>query len=125
MMISFPFERRLSTWKGRPLLNIPWIMISDYSPRHWKELGIQGDCPFHFTQDELNSHLVDSEGWNEVHDFFDSIEGLVKRDGWTHHETFDAALEFFSNLRKLGLKDMKDEEREKFEKQTRWAKSRN
>ncbi|KAJ5587245.1 uncharacterized protein N7459_003010, partial [Penicillium hispanicum] len=92
--------------------------------RHWKELDIQGDCPFHFTNDELNSHSVDAEGWNEVQDFFDSIEGLVKRDGWTHNETFDAAFEFFSNLRKLGLRHMKDEEREKFEKQTRWAQSR-
>ena len=60
-----------------------------------------------------------------MQDFFDSVEGLVKRDGWTHHETFDAALAFFSDLRKMGLKHMKGEEREKFEKQARWAKGKN
>ncbi|CRL22533.1 Aminoglycoside phosphotransferase [Penicillium camemberti] len=49
--------------------------------RHWKELGMQGECPIHFTDNELQGHLVDAEGWNEVQDFFDSIEGLVKRDG--------------------------------------------
>jgi hypothetical protein len=65
--------------------------------------------------------LQDAEGWNEVQDFFDSIEGLVKRDGWTHNETFDDALEFFSSLRKVGLKDMKGKEKERFEKETRWA----
>lgn len=56
-----------------------------------------------------------------MHDFFDSVEGLVKRDGWTHHETFDAAMAFFSDLRKMGLKHMKGKERENFEKQTLWA----
>lgn len=51
-------------------------------------------------------------GWNEVQDFFDSIEGFVKRDDWTHSGTFDAAFQFFSDLRKLGLKRMKGEERD-------------
>ncbi|KAJ5965160.1 uncharacterized protein N7479_005036, partial [Penicillium vulpinum] len=63
--------------------------------RYCKELGIEGDCPIHFTEDELQSHLVDAEGWNEVQGFFDGIEDLLKRDGWTHHDTFDAALTLF------------------------------
>ncbi|KAF9894411.1 Phosphotransferase enzyme [Aspergillus nanangensis] len=90
--------------------------------RHWKELCHQGDCPYHFTEEELKSHAADADGWNEVQDFFDSIDGLVKRDGWTHPETFDAAFNFFSHLRKLGLKGMKGEERDVFDKQTSWAK---
>ena len=83
---------------------------------------MQGECPYHFTQDELHSHSVDAEGWNEVQDFFDSIEGLVKRDGWTSHDTFDAAFKFFSELRERGLGHMKGEEREVFDRQTRWAR---
>ncbi|KAJ5551863.1 hypothetical protein N7461_006561 [Penicillium sp. DV-2018c] len=74
--------------------------------RYWQELGIQGECPYHFTQDELHSHSVDAEGSNEVQDFFDSIEGLVKRDGWTYPDTFEAAFNFFSELRKRGLETM-------------------
>jgi hypothetical protein len=62
--------------------------------------------------------LVDAEGWNEVQDFFDSVEGLVKRDGWTHHDTFDAALALFSDLRETGLRQMGGKEREDFEKET-------
>ncbi|KAJ8097678.1 kinase-like domain-containing protein [Lipomyces tetrasporus] len=113
-----PVEFAGNTWDddivsfGEALINVE---------RHWKELAIEGSCPIHFTEDELESHLQDAEGWNEVQDFFDSINGLVKRDGWTHHETFGDALEFFSSLRKVGLKDMKGKEREKFEKETRWA----
>lgn len=100
------------------------LLIPDWSPRNWKELGIQEDCPIHFTEDELKSHLVDAEGWNEVQDFFDSIEDLVKRDGWTHHETFNAALALFSDLRKMGLQHMRGKERENFKKQTRWVKDK-
>lgn len=87
-------------------------------------MGMPGDCPYHFTSEELRSHAVDAEGWNEVQDFFDSIEGLVKRDGWTHSDTFDAAFQFFSDLRKLGLKRMKGEEREIFDKHTSWARGK-
>lgn len=69
----------------------------------------------------MKNHLHDAEGWNEVQDFFDSINGLVKRDGCTHNETYDEALGFFSRLRKVGLREMKGKEREKFERVTRWA----
>ncbi|KAJ6121362.1 hypothetical protein N7512_003827 [Penicillium capsulatum] len=92
--------------------------------KHWKELGVPGQCPYHFSQDELVRHSLDAEGWNEVQDFFDSIEDLVKRDGWTHSETFDVALRFFSDLRKEGLEHLKGEDRENFEKETRWTRRR-
>jgi hypothetical protein len=91
--------------------------------RYWHDLGIQGDCPYSFTQAELHTHSVDADGWNEVQDFFDSIEGLVKRDGWTSPETFDAAFGFFSELRKRGLEHLKGDERDIFERQTRWARN--
>ncbi|PYI29456.1 kinase-like protein [Aspergillus indologenus CBS 114.80] len=87
--------------------------------RHWPALGIQGECPYHFTPEEIHDHSVDAEGWNEVQDFFDSIEGLVKRDGWTSPDTFDAAFNFFSELRERGLSHMKGEEKRAFDRQTR------
>ncbi|KAJ5581571.1 hypothetical protein N7535_000191 [Penicillium sp. DV-2018c] len=90
--------------------------------RYWQELGIQGECPYHFTQDELHSHSVDAEGSNEVQDFFDSIEGLVKRDGWTYPDTFEAAFNFFSELRKRGLETMTGKEKKAFDRATRWAR---
>ncbi|KAI9376025.1 kinase-like domain-containing protein [Aspergillus egyptiacus] len=91
----------------------------------WQDLGTTGNCPYHFTEEELKNHLADADGWNEVQDFFDSIEDLVQRDGWTHHETFEQARRFFEELREVGLKRMKcKKEREIFDKQTAWARSR-
>ncbi len=89
--------------------------------RYWNDMGLQTPCPIHFTLEEIKSHLQDAESWNEVQDFFDSIQNIVQRDGWTHHETFDEALAFFADLRSIGLKDMKGREREWFEERTRWA----
>ncbi|KAJ5472136.1 hypothetical protein N7539_008705 [Penicillium diatomitis] len=83
-----------------------------------KTMKNQGNCSYHFTEEELKSHAVDAEGWNEVRDFFDRIEDLVKRDGWTHPETFDVAFDFFCDLPKLGLRRMKGREREIFDKHT-------
>lgn len=57
-------------------------MIPDCSLRYLNELGVQGDCPIHFTQDELESRLVDAEGWNEVQEFFDSIHSCLLEMGW-------------------------------------------
>ncbi|RFU35995.1 hypothetical protein B7463_g383, partial [Scytalidium lignicola] len=77
--------------------------------RYWKELGIDVPCPIHFTEDEVQSHLKDAEGWNEVQDFWDSIAGLVSSDGWTPSDKYDDAVALFSEHRETGLKDMKEE----------------
>ncbi|KAL4894696.1 hypothetical protein BDV59DRAFT_212029 [Aspergillus ambiguus] len=110
----------METQKRNPILTKAFYLDHGKTSR-------QSDCPYRFTEDELRRHAVDAEGWNKVQDFFDSIESLVKRDGWIHPETFDAAFDFFSNFRKLGLKGMKGEERERerFDKQTSWARCQN
>jgi len=91
------------------------------SSRYWKGLGIDGECPIHFSEGELRSHLEDAEGWNDIQDFFDRIQDLMQRDGWMHNETYDAALDLFSKLRQEALQGMKGKEREEFKKETRWA----
>jgi hypothetical protein len=86
--------------------------------RYWKELGFDGEFPIHFSEDELRSHLEDAKGWNDVKDFFELIQDLVERDGWTRN---DPAVALFSELRQEALQGMKGKEREKFEKATRWT----
>ncbi|PYI15295.1 hypothetical protein BO99DRAFT_436532 [Aspergillus violaceofuscus CBS 115571] len=107
----------LETKERNPLMtsSLPNLI---FHLRHWPELGIQGECPYHFTQDEPHSHPADAGGWNEVQGFFDGIEGLVKRDGWTSPDTFDAAFSFFSELRERGL-------RRALDRPTRWARKQN
>lgn len=84
-------------------------------------MGIDSPCPIHFTADELRSHSEDSEGWNEVQEFWESVAGIVSRDGWTPCDRYDDAVALFTKLRETGLKVMTGQELTKFENQTRWA----
>lgn len=81
---------------------------------YWNELDVDTPCPFHFTKEELQSHAKDGEGWNEVQDFWDSVAGLVNRDGWTANSIYAEASKYFSELRQNALGDMTDKERESF-----------
>jgi hypothetical protein len=85
-------------------------------------MGFDVPCPIHFTEEDIQNHMRDGEGWNEQADFWDGLEGFVARDGWTSNETYKEVLEMFAGLREEGLKQMTGEERRDFEKRTRWAK---
>ncbi|PGH03426.1 hypothetical protein AJ80_08674 [Polytolypa hystricis UAMH7299] len=89
--------------------------------KHWHELGFDFACPIHFTEEELQEHAKDGEGWNEVQDFWRTVEGIVTRDGWTPHDLYDDAVALFSELREIGLKDMVGKDRKDFEAQTQWV----
>ncbi|EFQ98851.1 phosphotransferase enzyme family protein [Nannizzia gypsea CBS 118893] len=89
--------------------------------RYWHELGFDFPCPIHFTEDELQQHARDGDGWNEAQDFWKAMEGIVTRDGWTSHEQYDDAMALFSELRENILKTLVGKERKDFEAQTRWA----
>ena len=66
-------------------------------------------------------HARDGEGWNDVADFWSSVEGLVRRDGWTSNENYEQALDLFAPLREQGLQELKGDEQGVFEQATRWA----
>lgn len=84
-------------------------------------MGFDVPCPIHFSEEDIQNHMRDGEGWNEQADFWDGLEGFVARDGWTSNETYEEALKMFAGLREDGLKQMTGEERNDFEKRTRWA----
>ncbi|EEQ33627.1 Phosphotransferase enzyme [Microsporum canis] len=109
-----------NTWDGDILpLRESLIKVE----RYWDELGFNFACPIHFTQDELQRHVEDGEGWNEVQDFWRDIEGIVTRDGWTPHGTYDEAAALFSELREIGLRKLIGKERRDFDAQTRCLRS--
>ncbi|PGH27720.1 hypothetical protein AJ80_00507 [Polytolypa hystricis UAMH7299] len=89
--------------------------------RNWQDLDSGGTCPYHFTADEIRQHYTDGDGFNETRDFWDMLEGKVDSSGWTAHDNFDNAVEYFSRLRKAGLDSLVGEERNIFETQTRWV----
>ncbi|KAL2867762.1 uncharacterized protein BJX67DRAFT_387645 [Aspergillus lucknowensis] len=49
-------------------------------------------CPTNFSPEEISKHSEDGEGWNEIQDFWDAVSGIMGRDGWTSHATYDQAL---------------------------------
>lgn len=87
-------------------------------------MGFDFPCPIHFTEDELRIHAEEGEGWNEVQDFWESVSGIVSRDGWTPHDLYDDALALFSELREMLLQSMVGKDKEDFERQTQWTKRR-
>ncbi|KAI9675676.1 MAG: Phosphotransferase enzyme [Caeruleum heppii] len=89
--------------------------------KYWSELDTGIACPIHFTEEELLAHSKDGEGWNEVQDFWDSVAGIVTRDGWTPNDEYDTAVALFSELRETGLQNLTGKDKEKFREQTRWA----
>lgn len=89
--------------------------------RSWDEICPNNQCPISFTDEELQKHLHDGEGWNEQADFWDRLEGFVARDGWTSNENFDAARQMFADLREEGLNLLEGDDREQLETRSQWA----
>lgn len=69
-------------------------------------------CPVSFTEEDIKAHLKDGEGWNEIADFWDSLQDFVHRDGWNSNEHYEQAFEIFAQLREEGLKSRTGEDRE-------------
>lgn len=55
-----------------------------------------------------------------VQDFWDALEGIVSRDGWTTNEGYENAVSLFVELRESGLKNVVGKEREEFKRQKDW-----
>ncbi|GMG03822.1 unnamed protein product [Aspergillus oryzae var. brunneus] len=55
-------------------------------------------CPIDFSSEEICKHYKDGEGWNEVQDFWDALSGILSKDGWTSHATYDQALSIYSQI---------------------------
>ncbi|KAE8143675.1 kinase-like domain-containing protein [Aspergillus pseudotamarii] len=87
----------------------------------WNEFGTDAPCPIHFTESELRTHAEESQGWNDVQEFWDSVASIMNRDGWTPNDLYDDAVALFTELRELGLKSRVGKERENFKEQTQWV----
>ncbi|KKK25535.1 hypothetical protein AOCH_001085 [Aspergillus ochraceoroseus] len=90
--------------------------------RCWNEIGFDFPCPIHFTEDDLRVHEEESDGWNDVQGFWNSVANIVSRDGWTPHHLYGDAISLFAELRDIGLKATVGKDRDTFDKQTKWIK---
>jgi hypothetical protein len=56
-----------------------------------------------FIQQKIEAHLKDGDSWNDKADFWDLLEELVHRDGWTSNEGDEHALDMFVQHREEEL----------------------
>lgn len=90
--------------------------------REWDDFGADKPCPYHFTEKEIQDHHEESKSFNENTDFWDSIREIVTNEGYTSNEDFPRAVEIFQKLRESCLKNLEGDERQEFDKQTRWIR---
>ncbi|KAJ9227024.1 hypothetical protein DTO027B5_8130 [Paecilomyces variotii] len=84
-----------NTWEGDILpLRESLIRVQ----KKWDLLGHTARCPVNFSPEEIRKHHEDGEGWNEVQDFWDTVSGIMGRDGWTSHATYDQAISIYSQI---------------------------
>ncbi|EAW07758.1 aminoglycoside phosphotransferase family protein [Aspergillus clavatus NRRL 1] len=67
--------------------------------RCWNEIGFDFPCPIHFTEDDLRVHAEESDGWNDVQEFWNSVANVVSRDGWTPHHLYGDAISVYRATR--------------------------
>ncbi|OJJ32718.1 hypothetical protein ASPWEDRAFT_158823 [Aspergillus wentii DTO 134E9] len=89
--------------------------------RYWYELGVDGPCPIHFSEEEIENHLKEGDGFNEIQDLFQALEKVVQRDGWTFPDTYDTAVELFEEFKRFGYEEAdKENDRDEFKRILRW-----
>ncbi|GFN20339.1 phosphotransferase family protein [Aspergillus tubingensis] len=98
-ILTHPIHFVGNTWDGDILpLRESLIRIQ----KNWASLKHPTkECPITFTPSEIHQHHQDSEGWNEVQDFWDAMSGILGRDGWTSHQTYEQAVSIYSQLQAI------------------------
>ncbi|KAJ9205852.1 hypothetical protein DTO164E3_1105 [Paecilomyces variotii] len=96
-----------NTWEGDILpLRESLIRVQ----KKWDLLGHTARCPVNFSPEEIRKHHEDGEGWNEVQDFWDAVSGIMGRDGWTSHATYDQAISIYSQIQAKAASHSNDSE---------------
>lgn len=66
-------------------------------------------------------HLEEAEVFNQSQELWDSLKGILTDEGYTSNETFDQAVSILRSLREESLALLEGDERDEFEKETRWV----
>jgi len=59
--------------------------------------------------------------FNKSQELWKGLQGVVTDEGYTSNESFTRAVEVLGDLRRVGLGDLKGEERRCFDEETRWV----
>ncbi|KAJ4983835.1 hypothetical protein SVAN01_10698 [Stagonosporopsis vannaccii] len=91
--------------------------------REWAHFKAKRSCPYHFSTDQIRQHDEEAEIFNKSQEFWRSLQGVLTDEGYASHESFNKAVEILNELRAAGLRDLKGEERIKFDEETVWIAS--
>lgn len=94
--------------------------INLYFCREWSDFSGK-PCPYNFSPDEVREHQEEGAIFNDTQDFWESLSGIVTDDGYTSTKHFETVVEIFKRLRIVSLNELHGEEKNEFEKQTRWV----
>ncbi|KAB8272597.1 phosphotransferase family protein [Aspergillus minisclerotigenes] len=89
-------ENTQSAVKDKVTNSILLYLYKNYTK--WDLFCRTAKCPIVFSPKEIRKHYEDSEGWNEVQDFWDALSGILSKDSWTSHTTYDQALFIYSQI---------------------------
>ncbi|GKZ66423.1 phosphotransferase enzyme [Aspergillus niger] len=100
-ILTHPIHFVGNTWDGDilPLRELLIRIQNNWTTLHHTDPTTK--CLITFTPNEIHKHHKDSEGWNEVQDFWDALSGILSRDGWTSYETYDQAVSIYSQIQDL------------------------
>jgi len=87
----------------------------------WNHFGAREPCPYHFSAEEIRQHDEESVSFNKSQELWKGLQGVVTDEGYTSNESFTRAVEVLGDLRRVGLGDLKGEERRCFDEETRWV----
>ncbi|KAB8204572.1 hypothetical protein BDV34DRAFT_213836 [Aspergillus parasiticus] len=93
---NYTVERNPILSKNRDILPLRESLIR--IQKKWDLLSRTVKCPIDFSSEEIRQHYEDGEGWNEVQDFWDALSGILSKDGWTSHATYNQALSIYSQI---------------------------
>ncbi|KAE8146478.1 hypothetical protein BDV25DRAFT_143648 [Aspergillus avenaceus] len=94
LTLSDPVRFAGSTWEDiLPLQESLMRVVTK-----WDSINDTVKCPIHFPPEDRCKHYEEGEGWNEIQDFWDTMTGILEKDSWTSHETYDRAREIFAKL---------------------------
>ncbi|KAF2748369.1 hypothetical protein M011DRAFT_493763 [Sporormia fimetaria CBS 119925] len=67
--------------------------------RDWDQFQTDQPCPYKYTDEEMEESYKDADTLNKLQDLWEKISTVLTKEGYTHNETYDDAVEVFEALK--------------------------
>lgn len=83
-------------------------------------MGLNRIESLYLKSSEIRQHQDEATAFNASQEFWGS-SGIISDERYTSNKNFEEGVEIFQRLRESGLDSVEGEERDEFERQTRWV----